>query len=306
MRQSRRTSAALTAASTCIHNIQTMKIVNFLGGLGNQMFIYALCEHLRTTFPDEKIRGCYRSGSLNIHHGLEIAKVFDVELPPATHLSDAISMMYAACKRMGLTRWENDRHFGRWDVVLDGYWLDRFFYRDKDVKKMFRFRDTHMTGTNRRIEQMMETTEAVALHVRRGDYRSKENMELFGKFCDMEYYNKAIETMRKKVGEPRFFIFSDDLGMVQGKHRSRQCRVCGCQQRRRQLERHVPYVTVQAPHNSQQHFLILGGNAQGERRHGDVSAQMVPLGQSGHFSRRVDCRVRRNAIYRNPEKCRIS
>ena len=187
-----------------------MKIVNFLGGLGNQMFIYALCEHLRTTFPDEKIRGCYRSGSLNIHHGLEIAKVFDVELPPATHLSDAISMMYAACKRMGLTRWENDRHFGRWDVVLDGYWLDRFFYMDKDVKKMFRFRDTHMTGINRRIEQMMETTEAVALHVRRGDYRSKENMELFGKFCDMEYYNKAIETMRKKVGEPRFFIFSDD------------------------------------------------------------------------------------------------
>lgn len=191
-----------------------MRIVNFLGGLGNQMFIYALCEHLRRTYPGERILGCYKSGSLGVHCGLEIGKVFDVELPKSTCLSDFMSRLYVACKRLGWTRWENERHFTRWDVVFDGYWLDRFFYKDTDVRKMFRFRDTVMTGRNRDMLEMIEKSEAVALHVRRGDYMSKENFELFGKFCDEAYYRNAIDIIEKTVENPVFFVFSDDMQWI--------------------------------------------------------------------------------------------
>ena len=64
-----------------------MRIVNFLGGLGNQMFIYALCEHLRATYPGERIFGYYRSGSLDVHCGLEIDKVFDVRTDTGSTVS---------------------------------------------------------------------------------------------------------------------------------------------------------------------------------------------------------------------------
>lgn len=191
-----------------------MRIVNFLGGLGNQMFIYALCEHLRNVYPDERILGCYRSGSLDVHCGLEIEKVFDIKLPEATRFSNFVSILYVICKRMGWTRWENSRHFTKYDIVFDGYWLDSFFYKDIDVKKMFRFRDTLMTGRNGEILEMIVRTSSVALHVRRGDYRNSENIELFGKFCDVEYYRNAIEIIKNTVDNPVFFVFSDDIEWV--------------------------------------------------------------------------------------------
>ena len=191
-----------------------MRIVNFLGGLGNQMFIYALCEHLRATYPGERIFGYYRSGSLDVHCGLEIDKVFDVRLPKSTLLSDFISMLYVACKRMGWTRWENERHFTRYDIVFDGYWLDSFFYKNKDVRTMFRFRNTSMTGRNGEILEMIKSSQSVPLLVRRGDYQNSENMELFGKFCNIEYYKKAIRLVEKTVDNPVFFVFSDDIDWV--------------------------------------------------------------------------------------------
>ena len=38
-----------------------MKIVNILGGLGNQMFEYAMFLALKKAHPDEKIMCCTRS-----------------------------------------------------------------------------------------------------------------------------------------------------------------------------------------------------------------------------------------------------
>lgn len=191
-----------------------MRVVNFLGGLGNQMFIYMLYRHLRDTYPDERIWGCYTSGSLNVHVGLEIEKVFDVRLPGSSVFSDVLSILYRMCKRMGWTRWENSRDFTRYDVVFDGYWLDGFFYRDKNVRDIFRFRNTSFSGACREYIDIMSSVQSVAVHVRRGDYLSKENMELFGKFCDIDYYKKALEVIRNKVADPVFFIFSDDMEWV--------------------------------------------------------------------------------------------
>ena len=44
-----------------------MKIVNFQGGLGNQMFIYAFSQYLSRQYPRQKIYGAYWSGSLHQH-----------------------------------------------------------------------------------------------------------------------------------------------------------------------------------------------------------------------------------------------
>lgn len=191
-----------------------MRIINFLGGLGNQMFIYALYNHLKTIYPNENIFGCYKSDSLNVHCGLELEKVFDIKLPPENFITDFISLSYVFCKRMGWTRWENNRNFTKYDIVFDGYWLDDFFYKNIDVKKLFRFKNTCFSDKNKEILSLIDSSESVSLHVRRGDYQNLENIRFFGQFCNGEYYKNAVSIIRKMVNNPIFFIFSDDINWV--------------------------------------------------------------------------------------------
>lgn len=53
----------------------------------------------------------------------------------------------------------------------------------------------------------MDKNDSIALHVRHGDYI--DNID-FG-FCSKEYYQNAIEVITSKVENPKFYIFSDDI-----------------------------------------------------------------------------------------------
>ncbi len=52
----------------------------------------------------------------------------------------------------------------------------------------------------------IERTNAVSVHVRRGDYLSAARHNV----CPPAYYLRAMERMRSLVEQPRFFVFSDD------------------------------------------------------------------------------------------------
>jgi hypothetical protein len=51
------------------------------------------------------------------------------------------------------------------------------------------------------------------VHVRRGDYLSRQNKSVFRQ-CDDDYYREAIRIISEKADNPVFFIFSDDPGWV--------------------------------------------------------------------------------------------
>lgn len=51
-----------------------MKICEFRGGLGNQLFEYAHYLYMKKKYPDEKFYGYYPSCELWCHQGLEIHK----------------------------------------------------------------------------------------------------------------------------------------------------------------------------------------------------------------------------------------
>lgn len=56
-----------------------MKIVKILGGLGNQMFQYALYLSLKETFPTERVTldlSCFNG--YHLHNGFEVDKIFSV------------------------------------------------------------------------------------------------------------------------------------------------------------------------------------------------------------------------------------
>lgn len=63
-----------------------MKIVNILGGLGNQMFQYALALALEKHFgPAAEVRIDPRAfRGYRMHNGYELKRIFNVKIPEAT------------------------------------------------------------------------------------------------------------------------------------------------------------------------------------------------------------------------------
>ena len=52
--------------------------------------------------------------------------------------------------------------------------------------------------------------QAVAVHVRRGDYLLPENNRKYGNICTLQYYRNAMQYMKEKVSDARFYFFSND------------------------------------------------------------------------------------------------
>ena len=62
-----------------------MKIVNILGGLGNQMFVYATYLALKNAHPTEDIYLCRRSyNGYPLHNGYELDRLFGIKSPEAS------------------------------------------------------------------------------------------------------------------------------------------------------------------------------------------------------------------------------
>ena len=52
---------------------------------------------------------------------------------------------------------------------------------------------------------------SVSVHIRRGDYQSAGNRDIYGKVCTLDYYRRAMQLMRDSLTEkPTFYLFSDD------------------------------------------------------------------------------------------------
>lgn len=59
----------------------------------------------------------------------------------------------------------------------------------------------------------IESCNSICVTIRLGDYLKNPTHQV----CSIEFYKKAIEIMKKKVPNAKFFIFSDDIKMVQEK-----------------------------------------------------------------------------------------
>lgn len=62
-----------------------------------------------------------------------------------------------------------------------------------------------------KMSKMMEEESSVSIHIRRGDYITKSNNDIRFNLCGDDYYKKAIETIKEKVANPTFYVFSDDI-----------------------------------------------------------------------------------------------
>ena len=204
-----------------------MKIVNILGGLGNQMFEYAMYLALKDAHPQEEIKVCTRSfGGYGLHNGLEIQRIFGVELPEAS-LWELTKVAYPF---FNYKTWQVMRHFlpvrksmtrGGFDIPFDysqvtrndscyyeGYWQNEknFQHIREKILRAYTF-PAFEDETNKKLAERLKTTNAASCHIRRGDYLKEPAMCV----CTPEYYARAITKMNESVNPELYVIFSDDI-----------------------------------------------------------------------------------------------
>lgn len=212
-----------------------MIISNLIGGLGNQMFQYAGGRALSLEHCVPLRLDVSGFASYELHQGFEIARVFNCAIEIAD-LEDVHSILgwqdssiirrlvsrpsMAVFRPKGLVI---EPHFHYWhginyaptDCYLKGYWQsEKYFLKiAEQIRKDFIFR-AELEGPNIDLAKQIIRTNAVSLHVRRGDYANNPKTIATHGICSLNYYRAAIQHISDLIKEPFFFIFSDDMDWV--------------------------------------------------------------------------------------------
>lgn len=204
-----------------------MKIINILGGLGNQMFQYALALAVRSRCKGEVRIDPRGFRGYPIHNGYELKRIFDVEIPEAT-LGEVMKVAYPFLnyRIWQLCQLLPRRHTMKqeWksmaydeqvfsdagNTYLTGYWQTENYFHDirREVLAAFTFPPFDADSANKVLEEELRCQCAVAIHIRRGDYLKISNTS---GICTIDYYRKAIERMKARVTVELFVVFSDDI-----------------------------------------------------------------------------------------------
>lgn len=101
------------------------------------------------------------------------------------------------------------------DIVCDsnymvGYFASIDYVKEYDdiIKEELQITDK-LEGKNKELLDEINNNNSVCIHIRRGDYIGS-----FFEVCTPKYYYKAIEEMKKKVKNAKFYVFSDDIKWV--------------------------------------------------------------------------------------------
>lgn len=189
-----------------------MKIILFTPGLGNQIFQYLFYLYLRDKYPYQDIYGYYNRKILNKHNGLEVNRVFDIQLPLHTTISDVSAFFIRALGGIGLKHFIGKDKLLPSNIYFDGYWQNKEYFTN--YLGTLKFRKISLNKKNTYMASLIQKTDSIAVHVRRGDYCDSCRKDLFLQSCTPQYYEAAINLIKEKFQTPVFFVFSDDIPWV--------------------------------------------------------------------------------------------
>lgn len=201
-----------------------MIIVKLFGGLGNQLFQYALGRQLSIlhnvplkldashfeTFKSRK----YALGVFNILENHATKQ--DIARIKGKSFKRFMERILAYHKRSHLC----ERFFyfdpkvlqSQKNVYLQGHWQSERYFKNIEgiLRHEFSFK-TKPDAKNKETAEIINSVNAISLHIRRTDYICNTAINQFHGTCSTDYYRQAIKMIAQSVPSPHFFVFSDDL-----------------------------------------------------------------------------------------------
>lgn len=207
------------------HNEKGQIIVKLNGGLGNQMFQWALGRRIQvSTDMDVYLDMSYfennyaRPYQLNVFN-LQPTFVKD----PLTKLKLAVIWTFRDFLKgqnfFGITLY-SEKHFHfdrniariRSNTYIEGFFQSELYFKaiENQLRADFDFKPT-ADIENERLISKISLLNAVSLHIRRGDYVQKERYKNQYATCSLDYYKRGVEYIAQRYPNPTLFIFSDDI-----------------------------------------------------------------------------------------------
>lgn len=209
-----------------------MIVIRLMGGLGNQMFQYALGRRLALergtalkldlgALTQDKDRA-YRLQHLAIDAGIANAAEI-LQAKGGAGLAGKLTRRLDALKPWYRRHWVVERD-PRWEpgivsgitpVYLEGYWQREEYFATiaPSLRKELQLRDVP-SHASQRVAAHMNSVNAVSLHVRRGDYVTNPATQALYGVLPAQYYQAAALLMGERVERPHFFAFSDQPAWV--------------------------------------------------------------------------------------------
>jgi hypothetical protein len=202
-------------------------ITRLIGGLGNQLFQYAAARamalkagasvKLDLSEFDTDILRRYELGSYAIAAvPASSDDLAAITTPAPTGLVSNLKVRLRGAKQSHYR--EAHFHFDpnvmrqRLPLYMDGYWQSERYFRDvaDTIRRDLTPRDP-LEPENAAIAAQINRTNAVSLHVRRGDYVTNAVTNAYHGVCSIDYYRAAVAYITTHAPDPYFFVFSDDL-----------------------------------------------------------------------------------------------
>jgi hypothetical protein len=208
-----------------------MIIVRVIGGLGNQMFQYAMGRRLSLKNNVEL--------KLDISAFISFYKLHSYNLDKFTILENIATPeeigLFVKLGKLGkfhkmlynldvVTPYYKRKYIKersmlfdsnilkiKDNVYLDGYWASEKYFNDieLELRKDFTLKE-ELDEKNIFISNEILDTESVSIHIRRGDYITDPQTNKIHGTCSLDYYYSAIDDICKYVSDPQFYVFSDD------------------------------------------------------------------------------------------------
>lgn len=216
-----------------------MIVIRFIGGLGNQLFQYALGRHLSVihkrplrfdtsgytaTKPDAK-QGTrlFGLGAFSVTGQVatpQELQPFQMCRRPGTR--GRLVRLANRCAPLRFRRYivEPKRDFWRFrpsvlaspvaqSVLIEGYWQSEKYFKDiaETIRNDFRLK-LPAEGLNAEMLSSIASLDSVSVHVRHGD--NATSIAKHHGVLPTAYYERATALIKERVPKVHFFVFSDD------------------------------------------------------------------------------------------------
>jgi hypothetical protein len=215
-----------------------MNKVSIYGGLGNQMFQYALYVALNEKGLKSDI--FITDFFFNHHHnGFNLYKAFKIKLTAETRFYNFFLCYGGFIYKNKISNYllknivslykkkKYQFYFERNEFIFDknvfnqnakffvGTWQTEKYFQDiKEVlKNSFIFCPPSDVINKENIDKI-NVTNSVSIHIRRGDFVADKWVNTHTVIKDKTYYTNSVNYINNNVENPHYFIFSDDIQWV--------------------------------------------------------------------------------------------
>lgn len=220
-----------------------MIIIHVMGGLGNQLYQYALYEKYKFLGKEAKLdlyAYMAAEGEDREWRALELAWLdalqYEVCTTEERNLFLDSSMRWADRVRRKFTG-RRDRTvrehadympeiFSMDNVYLYGFWGCERYYTEiiPLLQEKIRFPESADTRNQETVEAM-RCENAVSIHIRRKDYLTVADGKRYMGICTDQYYASAMKYIAEHVDHPVFYIFSDDPVYARAHYHQKNMRI---------------------------------------------------------------------------------